>query len=49
MVEDYASEAIQVNILGTKTVADLSVNTKLKNDMIISTDHGFLSGACYGV
>lgn len=31
MLEDYASEAIQVNILGTKTVADLSVKYKIKN------------------
>ena len=41
MLEDYASEAIQVNILGTKTVADLSVKYKIKKCMIISTDHAF--------
>ena len=41
MLEDYASEAIQVNVLGTKTVADLSVKYKIKKCMIISTDHAF--------
>jgi hypothetical protein len=30
-----------VNILGTKTVADLSVKYKIKKCMIISTDHAF--------
>ncbi len=41
MMEDNVSEAIQVNILGTKTVADLSVKYKIKKCMIISTDHAF--------
>lgn len=41
MLEDYASEALQVNVLGTKNIADLAVKYKVYKCMMISTDHAF--------
>lgn len=39
MLEDYAAEALQVNILGTKNVVDLSMKYKVNKCMMISTGH----------
>ena len=39
MLEDYPNEAIQVNVLGTKNIADLSVKYKACKCMMISTNY----------
>lgn len=39
MLEDYAAEALQVNVLGTKNIADLAVKYKVYKCMMISTNH----------
>ena len=39
MLEDYAAEALQVNVLGTKNVADLAIKYKVYKCMMISTNH----------
>ena len=39
MLEDYVTEALQVNVLGTKNIADLSVKYKAYKCMLISTDY----------
>lgn len=38
MMEDNAAEAIKTNVLGTKTIADLSVQHDVKKFVMISTD-----------
>jgi FlaA1/EpsC-like NDP-sugar epimerase len=38
MMEDNPAEAIKTNVLGTKTMADLSVKHKVKKFVMISTD-----------
>ncbi|MDO3644048.1 nucleoside-diphosphate sugar epimerase/dehydratase [Mucilaginibacter sp. L3T2-6] len=38
MMEDNAAEAIKTNVLGTKTIADLSVQYDVKKFVMISTD-----------
>lgn len=38
MMEDNAAEAIKTNVLGTKTIADLSVKYEVKKFVMISTD-----------
>jgi FlaA1/EpsC-like NDP-sugar epimerase len=38
MMEDNASEAIKTNVLGTKTIADLSVKYAVQKFVMISTD-----------
>jgi FlaA1/EpsC-like NDP-sugar epimerase len=38
LMEDNASEAIKTNVLGTKTIADLSVKHGVKKFVMISTD-----------
>jgi FlaA1/EpsC-like NDP-sugar epimerase len=38
MMEDNVSESIQVNVLGTRTVADLSVKYNVEKFVMISTD-----------
>lgn len=39
MLEDYVAEAVQVNVLGTKNISDLSVKYKVGKCVIISTGH----------
>ena len=39
MLEDYAAEALQVNVLGTKNIADLAVKYKVYKCMMISTNY----------
>lgn len=39
MLEDYVTEAVQVNVAGTKNIADLAVKYKVCKCMVISTDH----------
>lgn len=38
MMEDYPSESVQVNILGTKTLADLAVKYRVERFVMVSTD-----------
>lgn len=38
MMEDNVSEAVQVNVLGTRVVADLSVKYKVETFVMVSTD-----------
>lgn len=41
MLEDYVTEAVQVNVAGTKNIADLAMKYKVYKCMMISTDHAF--------
>lgn len=38
MMEDYPVESVQVNVLGTKTLADLSIKYRVERFVMVSTD-----------
>lgn len=48
MLEDYVAEAVQVNVLGTKNIADLAVKYKVCKCIMISTDHALLPAHAMG-
>lgn len=48
MLEDYVTEAVQVNINGTKNIADLAVKYNVGKCMLISTDHALVPAHVMG-
>lgn len=41
MLNDYVTEAVQVNVAGTKNISDLAVKYRVCKCVMISTDHAF--------